>query len=121
MGELKELLLLDNLSYDFQIPGSRETAVSINAYIPTRCVTEGFFRDLTDTHGHICISSRGYVTSSLRKPDIIQIPVYDLWDGKDQLQKAQISICVDADLRTEVTVKNLQSQKTLKKTWTELY
>lgn len=107
-------MLLDALSCDFTLAETEETILLRGTAIPVRDSIRRPFADIVNDRGMLVISSQGSPCSATRMKEYLEIPVFDIWDGRDTSQLAEIEISVEADSRVHIRVKNLSSGKETK-------
>lgn len=74
--------------------------------------------DITDRFGMATILVS--CPFSPQEYDLIRIPVYKIWNGKNAEENAQVTIDIDADLCIDITIKNTDNNKELVFSWKEI-
>lgn len=112
-GDTDGLLLLNVLTWRLTLYGANgdpEELVAPQTTIPTKESLLLPARKLADRFGHVnCLLAEKDLDEPF--PASLSLPIYDLWDGKDQKAQLEFSASVDADSFFSLRIRNPQNQK----------
>ena len=124
----RDYLPLMITEYDYKILKNDQQTIDMisrNSTIPTRSTRPdkdhpGKIRmsDITDRFGMVTVLL-SCPFSSLEY-DLIRIPVYEIWNGRNAEEEAQITIDIDANLCVDISITNATNNKKLVYSWKEI-